>query len=174
MNGVTRLLDTCVLVGCGRPGTTAYEALARRAERNGSPYEIPPRVYRELGGEKREVYSTPTQPVEQAIESGWITVTPSPDYTKGVVSKAMDRARRFIAGEAGVPEDCVEKADTALVGIAATRLSDQTADRVEVYTGDVPAGRAAETVLPDTGFAPDRVEWVDGNEFVDELREQPV
>jgi hypothetical protein len=176
MSGETTvLLDTCVVVACGRAGSSAYEALERRAKRNGTPYEIPPRVYEELGGTPdTKEYDSPSVPVEKAIRDGWMAVTRSPDYTNPTVSTLMDQARRFIASETGQPEDMIEKADTALVGIAAGRLDSGKADRVEVYTGDKPAGRAIETLLPKHGFDSERIVWVDGNEFVRHLREESV
>lgn len=63
----------------------------------------------------------------------------------------MDAARRFIANETDRPQDIVEKADTALVGLAAQFLEDD-ADQAVLLTTDKPAGRAAETLLPEYGF----------------------
>lgn len=169
MSETVRLLDTCVFVACGRVGSTAYDSLARRADRNGHPYEIPPRVYEELGGDQTvEAYESGSPPVDHALEAGWLSVTRSPEYTNPVVSRLMDQTRRFIADRARESEDAVEKADTALVGVAAGRLDSDETRSVEVYTGDKLAGQAVETLLP-TAFDGDRVEWIDGNDFVDEL-----
>lgn len=167
----TFLLDTCVVVACGRVGSTAYDALARTARQRGTPFEIPPRVYEELGGTpETSAYESPSLPVEQAIQDGWLAVTQSPDYTNPVVSNIMDDARRFIASETGRPQDRIEKADTALVGIAAGRLDDGDSNSVRIYTGDKPAGRAAESLLPEYGFDDEQIEWTDGTEFVRTLR----
>lgn len=169
MSETLRLLDTCVFVACGRVGSTAYDALARRAERHGRPYEIPPRVYEELGGGQTiESYESGSPPVDHALEAGWLSVTRSPEYANPVVSQLMDQTRRFVADRANVDEDTVEKADTALVGVAAGRLDGDETLSVELYTGDKLAGRAAETLLR-PAFGDSRVDWIDGNDFVDEL-----
>lgn len=168
----TFLLDTCVVVACGRVGSTAYDALARMANRRGTPFEIPPRVYEELGGTpETSAYESPSLPVEQAIQDGWLAVTQSPDYTNPVVSKSMDEARRFIANETGRPQDRIEKADTALIGVATGRLDSSDSTQVRIYTGDKPAGRAAESILPEYGFDDEQIEWIDGTEFVRTLRD---
>jgi hypothetical protein len=65
----------------------------------------------------------------------------------------MDDARRFIANETDRDEDITEKADTALVGLAAQVLDTGQADHVVLLTTDKPAGRAAETLLPQHGFS---------------------
>lgn len=70
----------------------------------------------------------------------------------------MDEARRFIANETDRDENVVEKADTALVGLAAQLLDTGQSDHVVLLTTDKPAGRAAETLLPRHGFG-DRVEY---------------
>jgi hypothetical protein len=70
----------------------------------------------------------------------------------------MDEARRFIASETDRDEDLIEKADTALVGLAAQLLDTGQADHVVLLTTDKPAGRAAESILPRRGFT-DRVEF---------------
>jgi len=65
----------------------------------------------------------------------------------------MDEARRFLANETNRDEDITEKADTALVGLAAQLLDVEQADRVVLLTTDKPAGRAAEKFLPQHGFS---------------------
>lgn len=69
----------------------------------------------------------------------------------------MDDARRVIANETDRDEDIIEKADTALVGLAAQVLDTGQADHVVLLTTDKPAGRAAEMLLPQCGFS-DRIE----------------
>lgn len=64
----------------------------------------------------------------------------------------MDEARRFIANETERDEDIIEKADSALVGLAAQLLDTGQADNIVLLTTDNPAGRAAETLLPQHGF----------------------
>jgi hypothetical protein len=70
----------------------------------------------------------------------------------------MDETRRFIATETGRTVDTVEKADTALIGLAAQVLASDEADEVVLLTTDKPAGRAAEALLSNHGFA-DRIEY---------------
>ena len=65
----------------------------------------------------------------------------------------MDETRRFIANETDRDEDITEKADTALVGLAAQVLDTGVTDHVVLLTTDKPAGRAAETLLPQHGFS---------------------
>lgn len=91
------------------------------------------------------------------IEAGWIVVADELDYANPLVSTVMDEARRFVASEAGRDEDAIEKADTALLGLAA-QLLDGWADRVVLLTTDKPAGTAAEALLPKHGFE-DRIEY---------------
>jgi hypothetical protein len=86
------------------------------------------------------------------FEEGWLTVADELDYTESVVSTVMDAARRFIAAETDRDEDLIEKADTALLGLAVQVLASGQADHVVLLTTDKPAGRAAETLLPKHGF----------------------
>ena len=70
----------------------------------------------------------------------------------------MDEARRFIASETGRDEDRIEKADTALLGLAAQLLDSGTAEAVVLLPTDKPAGRAAETLFSHHGLG-DRIEY---------------
>lgn len=84
---------------------------------------IPQRVYEELGGNPAtKAYSSGNIPYSDGFEQGWITVAEELDYTNSLVSTIMDETRRFIANETGRSEDHIEKADTALVGLAAQLL----------------------------------------------------
>lgn len=89
---------------------------------------------------------------------GGVTVAAELDYTNPLVSTIMDETRRFIANETGRSEDSIEKADTALVGLAAQLLDTNNADGVVLLTTDKPAGRAAEALLSNHGFD-DQVEY---------------
>nr|WP_204365863.1 MULTISPECIES: hypothetical protein [Haloferax] len=60
------------------------------------------------------------------------------DYTNPLVSTVMDEARRFIANETGRDEDITEKADTALVELAAQVLDTEQTDHVVLLTTDKP------------------------------------
>jgi hypothetical protein len=97
-------------------------------------------------------------PYRDAIEDGWITVADELDYANPLVSTVMDETRRFIANETGREEDTIEKADTALVGLAAQSLDTGRADHVVLLTTDKPAGRAAESILSRHGLA-ERIEF---------------
>lgn len=70
----------------------------------------------------------------------------------------MDEARRFIANETDRNEDIIEKADTALVGLAVQLLDTGNAETAVLLTTDKPAGRAAEALLSHHGFG-DRIEY---------------
>lgn len=113
---------------------------------------IPRRVHEELGGRpSEEAYPTSSIPWQEGIDEGWIVVADPLEYTNPIVSGIMDATRRFIANETGRSQDTVEKADTALVGLAAQFLESE-ADQIVLLTTDKPAGRAAETLLPEYGF----------------------
>lgn len=65
----------------------------------------------------------------------------------------MDEARRFIANATDRNEDSIEKADTALIGLAAQLLTTNQVDHVVLLTTDKPAGRAAEALLSQHGYS---------------------
>lgn len=147
------LADSGVFIRCGGPDNAKYRRL-RRAVRNADiSLYIPQRVYEELGGgPETDGYPSATIPWQEGIDEGWIVLADSLEYSNPIVSGIMDAARRYIANETGRSEDLIEKADTALVGLAAQFLENGTADRIVLLTTDKPAGRAAETLLPEYGF----------------------
>lgn len=170
---IAHFVDTCVFVACGVSNDPKFRTLGKTAKRLGTTFLVPPRVYEELGGDpKTEAYASGSVPIESAIQSGWVAVTDPPDYSVAVVSKVMDHATRFIADETDRPRDEVEKTDTALLGLAVQFLAEGNADEVKIYTGDKPAGKAAEAIVPEYGFDDNQIEWIDGTEFVDDLREE--
>jgi hypothetical protein len=117
------------------------------------------RIYKELGGDSAaDEYPSGNIAYSDGFEEGWIVVADELDYTNPLVSTVMDEARRFIANETGRDEDLTEKADTALVGLAAQVLDTGESDHVVLLTTDKPAGRAAEALLSQHGFS-------DGIEF---------
>ena len=63
-----------------------------------------------------------------------------------------DEARRWRANETDRGEDTVEKADTALIGLAAQLLDAGESDDIVLLPTDKPAGNAAEALLPGHGF----------------------
>jgi hypothetical protein len=111
--------DTGVFVRCDDPDNEKFHRLRRALRGAAVSLLVPRRVYEEL------------------------------DYTNPTVSTVMDETRRFIANETGRQEDTIEKADTALVGLAAQLLNTGEADEVVLLATDKPAGRAAERLLPD-------------------------
>ena len=153
------VVDTGVFVRCGGPGNDKFRRLRRAARRADVELLVPRRVYEELGGEPvAEAYPSGTLPYATGFEEGWIAVAGELEYTDTLVATVMDQTRRFIANETGRDEDTIEKTDTALVGLAAQLLDSAEATRVVLLTTDKPAGRAAEGILADHGFA-DRIEY---------------
>jgi hypothetical protein len=151
--------DTGVFVRCGGPDKEKFQRLRRAVRQAGVALRVPKRVYEELGGDPAaDAYPSGNIPYPDGFEEGWIVVADDLDYTSPLVSTVMDEARRFIANETDRDEDLTEKADTALVGLAAQLLDTGEADHVVLLTTDKPAGRAAETLLPQHGFS-DRIEF---------------
>jgi len=153
------IADTGVFVRCGGPDKNKFQRLRRALRQAGVSLRIPQRVYTELGGDPAaDAYPSGNIPYPDGFEEGWIVVADDLDYTNPLVSTVMDEARRFIANETDRSEDITEKADTALVGLAAQVLDTGEADHVVLLTTDKPAGRAAETLIPQHGFS-DRIEF---------------
>lgn len=151
--------DTGVFVRCGGPDKHKFQRLRRALRQAGVSLHIPQRVYEEVGGDPAaDEYPSGNIPYPDGFEEGWIVVAADLDYTNPLVSTVMDEARRFIANETDRDEDITEKTDTALVGLAAQLLDSGEADHVVLLTTDKPAGRAAETLLPEHGFR-DRIEF---------------
>jgi len=86
------------------------------------------------------------------IEEGWAEIAEPMDYTDSFVSSATDGVRRFTANADDRPEDEIERADTALAGVAAQSLGTGSTPQAYVYTTDVAAGRAVEAVFDGDGF----------------------
>jgi hypothetical protein len=147
------LADTGVFVRCGGPDKDKFQRLRQALRQADVSLRIPRRVYEELGGDlAADEYPSGDIPYPDGFEEGWIIVADELDYANSLVSTVMDEARRFIANETERDEDTTEKADTALVGLAAQVLDSGEADNVVLLTTDKPAGRAAETLLPQHGF----------------------
>ena len=147
------IADTGVFVRCGGPDNEKFQRLRHALREAGVSLLIPQRVYEEIGGDSTATeYPSGNVPYGDGFEEGWLTVADELDYTESVVSTVMDAARRFIATETDRDEDLIEKADTALLGLAVQVLASGQADHVVLLTTDKPAGRAAETLLPNHGF----------------------
>lgn len=148
------IADTGVFVRCGGPEKDKFQRLRRSLQQTGITLQIPQRVYEELGGDPAaDEYPSGNIPYPDGFEEGWITVADDLNYANPLVSTVMDETRRFIANETDRDEDLIEKADTALVGLAAQVLDTRQADYVVLLTTDKPAGEAAETLLPQHGFS---------------------
>lgn len=148
------IADTGVFVRCGGPSNEKYRRLRRAARRADISIRIPQRVFEEMGGTPGdEAYRLGEVPWREGLDEGWLVVADELDYNNPLVSGIMDAARRYIANATDRPEDRIEKADTALVGLAGQLLDEGTADRVVLLTTDKPAGNAAETLLPEYGFS---------------------
>jgi hypothetical protein len=148
------IADTGVFVRCGGPDKDKFQRLRRALQQAGGSLRVPQRVYEELGGDPTaHEYPSGNLPYPDGFEEGWIVVADELDYANPLVSTVMDEARRFIANETDRDEDITEKADTALVGLAAQVLDTGEADHVVLLTTDKPAGRAAEALLPQHGFS---------------------
>jgi hypothetical protein len=153
------IADTGVFVRCGGPDKDKFQRLRRALRQAGVSLRIPQRVYEELGGDPAaDEYPSGNIPYSDGFEEGWIVVADELDYADPLVSTVMDEARRFIANETDRAEDSIEKADPALVGLAAQLLDTGEADQIVLLTTDKPAGKAAETLLPQHGFS-DRIEF---------------
>ncbi|WP_306055737.1 hypothetical protein [Natronococcus wangiae] len=151
--------DTGVFVRCGGPNTEKYQQLRRAIRQAGVSLLIPRRVYLELGGEPDdEPYPSSTIPWQEGIDEGWIIVADELEYANPLVSGIMDATRRYIANDTDRSEDHIEKAGTALVGLAAQLLENGEAEHIILLTTDKPAGRAAETLLPEYGFS-DQIQY---------------
>jgi hypothetical protein len=147
------IADTGVFVRCGSPDNKKFQRLRNALREAGVSLLVPQRVYDELGGNSATTeYPSGNVAYADGFEEGWLTVADELDYTESVVSTVMDAARRFIAAETDRDEDLIEKADTALLGLAVQVLASGQADHVVLLTTDKPAGRAAETLLPKHGF----------------------
>ncbi|WP_436925962.1 hypothetical protein [Halosimplex amylolyticum] len=147
------VVDTGVFVRCGGPDNEKFQRLRRAVRSAGVVLTVPRRVYGELGGDPvADEYPSGDLPYSTGFEEGWVVVADELDYANSLVSTVMDEGRRVIANETGRDEDAIEKADTALVGLAAQLLDDGDAASVVLLTTDKPAGRAAEMLLPERGF----------------------
>lgn len=141
--------DTGLFVACGREGNEKYAALSRFVRRRDIVLHIPRTVHEELGGAP-DRSSPASLPIDAAIEEGWVTVVDL-DYTDSAVSAVVDDARRFIANASNRDEDRIERADTALAGVAVTLLQGD-APAIRLVTTDRDAGAATVRVLESHGF----------------------
>ena len=153
------IADTGVFVRCGGPDKDKFQRLRRALRQAGVSLRIPQRVYEELGGDPAaDEYPSGNIPYPDGFEESWIVIADELDYANPLVSTVMDEARRFIANETDRAEDSIEKADPALIGLAAQLLDTGEVDQIVLLTTDKPAGKAAETLLPKHGFS-DRIEF---------------
>lgn len=173
-DGAVVLVDSSVLISCGRRDSTRFRALAREARQRETVFRVSPQVYAEVTGDSAPDAYTADTAVDEAIQEGWMKVTESPSYSNSKISNVMDQARNFIASSSGRSADVVEKADTETVGVALELLLDGAADRVVVVTNDVPLGEAAVSLLPKYGFDDEQIRWLTGRDLADELADDFV
>lgn len=142
--------DTGLFVACGRQQNNKYVALRQFAQRREISFIIPRRVYEELGGALDR--STPGQtPINSAIDVGWVKIADELDYTNSTVASVMDDVRTFIAQTSNRDEDHVEKADTALAGVAVELLERGEASFITVVTTDSDTGEGVVRAIDTEG-----------------------
>lgn len=161
--------DTGLFVAIGQPSNERYRAVRRFARRNGVTFVLPERVYEELTPSDAAVEAPP---VDVAIDEGWVTVGPSLDVSRPIVSRAMDGVQRYVASADDRRADEIERADAALAALAAQHLDAGLATEAYVYTTDVAAGEGVETVLAGEGYE-DAVTFVNGFRFIADPRSTP-
>jgi hypothetical protein len=161
------IVDTGLFIACGRQHNDKYTALARFAQRHDRTFVIPHRVYDELGGAPDR--STPGEtPINTAIDAGWVRVADPLDYANPTVATVMDDVRGYIARASNRDEDTIEKADTALAGVAGQLLDDDEAAYIYLVTTDIHAGEGTVAAVEAAGYD-GRIEVVDGFELIDEI-----
>ena len=164
---VVWVADTGLFIACGRQQNNKYTALQQFVQRNDITLVLPQRVYDELGGAPDR--STPGQtPINSALNDGWVEVADPPDYTNSTVSQVMDGVRGYIARSSNRDEDQIEKADTALAAVAATRLDDGSTEYACIITTDIDAGEGVVAALEENGFE-GRVQFKNGFGLIDEI-----
>jgi hypothetical protein len=159
------IADTGLFVAMGQPSNSRYKAVRRFARRNDVTFVLPERVYEELTVDDPDVEAPP---IDTATDEGWATVATPLEFSEPVVSRVMDGVQRYIANADDRPADEVERANAALVALAAQHLSAGTATEVYIYTTDIAAGEGAETVLASEGYG-DSVTFVNGFRFIEDL-----
>ena len=161
------IADTGLFIACGRQQNDKYTALARFAQRHDRTFVIPHRVYDELGGAPER--STPDEtPINTAIDAGWVRVADPLDYANPTVATVMDDVRGYIARASNRNEDTIEKADTALAGVAVQLLDADEAAYIYLVTTDTHAGGGSVAAVEDAGFD-GQIEIVDGFELIEEI-----
>lgn len=170
MPEVAHIADASLFIAAGSVQNTKFDALRTETRRTDRRFIIPERVYEELTdrSEERTEYTTNTLPIDVAIEEEWVAVFEALDYTNPHVATAMDDTCRYIARETDRQENTIEKADAALAGCAAQLLDTGDVDRVVVYTADIAAGEGIVTAITHSDL-PDRVEFVEGFTYLDDL-----
>lgn len=159
--------DSGLFIACGRQENTKYTALERFATHNQITFIIPQQVYEELTGAPAQ--STPGQiPIDSAITSGWVTVAEELDYTNSTIATVMDRTRSYITNSSNRPEDQIERADTALAGVAVQLVLQGSAPSVCLVTTDADAGQGVVTAIEAAGFT-DQITFKDGFELIESI-----
>lgn len=161
------IADTGLFIACGRQHNDKYTALARFAQRHDRTFVIPHRVYDELGGAPDR--STPGEtPINTAIDAGWVRVADPLDYANPTVATVMDDVRGYIARASNRDEDTIEKADTALAGLAGQFFDNNEAAYIYLVTTDIHAGEGSVAAVEAAGFD-GQIEVVDGSDLIEKI-----
>lgn len=113
----TAIIDSSVLIAIGGPENEKFQALAEYATQRDLVFQLPQRVLEEVDASP-STYKPQRSRVHTAVDQGWVAIAPSPDYTSSSVAAVMDAVRARMAQSANSRDDVVEKADTALAGLA--------------------------------------------------------
>lgn len=158
------IADTGLFVAIGTPDNPRYRGIRSIALRQDITFVLPQQVSDELtehGGSRQPA-------LETAVEEGWASVATDIDDRDPFVSNVMDGVRRYIANADDRREDDVERADTALAGVAAQALSKNATSHAYIYTTDIAAGRAAEAVFEGVGYG-DSVTFVNAFSLINDV-----
>ncbi|WP_458210625.1 hypothetical protein [Haladaptatus sp. NG-SE-30] len=159
--------DSGLFIAYGRQQNNKYTALRRFAQRNGISFVIPQRVYTELGGAPDR--STPSQtPINSAIDAEWVTIADELDYTNGGVAAGWTPFDGSLHQASNRSEDQIEKADTALAGVAMQLLDSGNASSVTVVTTDTDAGKGVVRAIEARGFE-GQIAFKNGFDLIEEI-----
>jgi predicted nucleic acid-binding protein len=166
------IADTGFFVALGNSSNERYQRVRTFAKRNEIVFLVPERIYRELiGTEDGDIDEAEANPIDVAIDDGWVRVADALEYTNPIVSKTMDGIQRYIANADERSADEIERADPALGALAAQALSSGKTTNAYIYTTDIAAGEGAETVLGSEGYS-DAVTFINGFRFIEDLFEK--
>ena len=147
------IADTGVFVRCGGRTRTSFNRFAGPSDRQVSRCDPPARLRRIRRRSRSGQVSIRDHFVSRWIRGGLDCRCRRTRLHRSTRLDSDGRRRQFIANETDRAEDSIEKVDPALVGLAAQLLDTGEADQIVLLTTDKPAGKAAETLLPQHGPA---------------------